>query len=403
MVAVGLEACDDGNTDDTDACRTDCVRASCGDGAVQEAEACDDGNPDDTDGCRSNCLVARCGDGAVEAGVEACDDGNDVDSDGCRDDCTVARCGDGVVRKGFEHCDDGNADDSDSCVAGCKRSRAAATASSTSASRTATTATRSTPTRAPACARTAACGDGVVEEGVEECDDGNDTATDQCAPGCLVAVCGDGYVAKKNELCDDGNQVDGDGCSSRCVPTLINPSFEAGDYTGWVLRESSPQPTYGVWGIGASEQSIEPGELVYDFRDQVSSRANCLPVPLDIAAAEGDAYAFNLQAGPEDHRMSQDIFLPPTITTLGWSMGYHNYWGSFVADAQFLAVQLRDPATDEVLATLYKTGEGDPQQLPMTAFEADIRAFAGRTVRIDVELQVQLTCFDGEFDDFTLR
>ena len=33
----------------------------------------------------------------------------------------------------------------------------------------------------------AACGDGVVQDGVEECDDGNDIDTDGCRNDCTVA------------------------------------------------------------------------------------------------------------------------------------------------------------------------------------------------------------------------
>ncbi|MCE9574508.1 MAG: DUF4215 domain-containing protein [Deltaproteobacteria bacterium] len=401
VVAAGVEGCDDGNTDDTDACRTDCVPASCGDGAVEEAEACDDGNADDTDACRSNCLAARCGDGVVQAGVEACDDGNGVDSDGCRNDCTVGRCGDGVVRKGFENCDDGNADDADDCRNDCTFARCG-----DGVVRAGEPCDDGNTDDTDGCRNNcelAACGDGVIQVGVEECDDGNDTGTDACTPMCTQAVCGDGYVAKKLELCDDGNTDDDDGCSPTCQPTLVNASFEREDYSGWVLRESSAHPGYGVWGIGTSDDAILPEQPIYDHHDQVSVPAYCLAAPLQVTAADGVSYAYNIQGGPEEHRMSQDIALPPEVTTLGWSMSYHNHWGAFDPSLQYLAVQLRDPSSDEVIATLYKTDNGDPTQVPMTAFEADIHTFAGTTVRIDVEMQVQLDCFDGEFDAFALR
>ena len=49
-----MEACDDGNQVETDACLNTCVIASCGDGQVQAGEACDDGNEDDGDGCSNS-------------------------------------------------------------------------------------------------------------------------------------------------------------------------------------------------------------------------------------------------------------------------------------------------------------------------------------------------------------
>ncbi len=45
-------------------------------------EACDDGNEDSWDGCTNTCAVVRCGDGEVQPQMgEACDDGNTIDTD----------------------------------------------------------------------------------------------------------------------------------------------------------------------------------------------------------------------------------------------------------------------------------------------------------------------------------
>jgi cysteine-rich repeat protein len=40
----------------------------------------------------------------------------------------------------------------------------------------------------------ATCGDGVVQAGVEACDDGNAVDTDGCLSICALATCGDGVV-----------------------------------------------------------------------------------------------------------------------------------------------------------------------------------------------------------------
>ncbi|MBI5488139.1 MAG: hypothetical protein HY905_12470 [Deltaproteobacteria bacterium] len=138
-VVEGSEACDDGNSDDTDDCLSTCVAASCGDGFVHAAaEECDDGaaNSDtEPDACRTDCRPARCGDAAVDTG-EGCDDGNTIDDDGCTNACALPSCGDGLVQPG-EDCDDANADDTDACLSTCV---------------------------------SASCGDGFVHSGVEECD-----------------------------------------------------------------------------------------------------------------------------------------------------------------------------------------------------------------------------------------
>ena len=65
-----------------------CRDAVCGDSLVHTGvEDCDDGNTDDTDACLTTCTAASCGDGFVQTGVEDCDDGNAMGGDGCNDAC----------------------------------------------------------------------------------------------------------------------------------------------------------------------------------------------------------------------------------------------------------------------------------------------------------------------------
>jgi cysteine-rich repeat protein len=60
-----------------------------------------------------------------------------------------------------------------------------------------------------------------VKQDKEECDDGvNDGGFGgygQCSKGCVLGPhCGDGKVQPGYEDCDDGNNVAGDGCSPAC-------------------------------------------------------------------------------------------------------------------------------------------------------------------------------------------
>ena len=108
------EACDDGNMASDDACPNTCKNAFCGDDLVWTGmEQCEDGNEDNTDACVA-CQDAKCGDGFVWAGMEECDDGNNDDTDGCTSQCKAIVCGDGMVG-GAEECDDGNTDKADGC------------------------------------------------------------------------------------------------------------------------------------------------------------------------------------------------------------------------------------------------------------------------------------------------
>ena len=59
------------------------------------------------------------------------------------------------------------------------------------------------------------CGDGATGAG-EDCDDGNSDNTDTCLNDCTDAFCGDGYVQDGVDQCDDGNLVAGDCCDASC-------------------------------------------------------------------------------------------------------------------------------------------------------------------------------------------
>ncbi len=209
--AKDFEACDDGNTDDSDQCTATCQTARFGDGLRRVVEtpdgalpeACDDGNASDGDGCSSDCRIERCGDGE-RVGIEACDDGNDDQGDACLSDCVLARCGDGHHYRAEEECDDGNDNDLDACISGCRLAR---------------------------------CGDGVLraglqagEPGFESCDDGNLEGGDGCAPNCLIEACGNQRL-DQGEGCDDGNLFALDACSATCAPARCGDGLARVDLT----------------------------------------------------------------------------------------------------------------------------------------------------------------------------
>ena len=164
------EACDDGNTNNTDACRNNCSLPICGDGILDADETCEPpGSPAGPNGniCRGDCSV--CGDGALDTG-EACDDGNSNNNDACRNDCSLPRCGDGIVNAP-ETCDPPGSPagaNGNICREGCT-----------------------------------VCGDGTINGG-EACDDGNTNNTDACANDCTVAApCS--VVIDKTVAPDDGS------------------------------------------------------------------------------------------------------------------------------------------------------------------------------------------------------
>jgi hypothetical protein len=197
---------------------------------------------------------------------------------------------------------------------------------------------------------------------------------------------------------------DDDGDSETYVPgsnRFENGSFESGNYDRWTLFETSGQPTFGTWGIAANGQVIGPGATTFDFFHRVNVTQTSPGLPHLYAAADPNFMAYQLQNGPEDHYLSQPLPIPGGSTTLTWFMEYRNHRGSFDLDDQFLAVHIRDQAGN-LLQTLFKTGLTAPATVPLQQFTANIAAFAGQTVRFEVELRARLGYFDAAFDLFQL-
>jgi cysteine-rich repeat protein len=193
----------------------------CGDNVTNEDEECDDGNNVTTDGCNA-CKLTYCGDEVVQnpngnnqteqcESDEGCSTGQTCVSCQCE---SSTYCGDGIVQQpngnGFnESCDDGaNGNLTDECYDDCTLTF---------------------------------CGDGYIQtpNGYgqnEDCETGDErvcltdtgyNGTEICnisgvGPKCQYnpceseEYCGDGILQEPPEQCDDGNNVDGDGCSAIC-------------------------------------------------------------------------------------------------------------------------------------------------------------------------------------------
>ncbi len=153
-------------------------------------------------GNRTECTTS-CGDG-ITAGNEACDDGKDNGSGYgyCSEDCQLG-----------PRCGDGVVEeDREVCDNGLNLD----------AYDTGEDAC------APGCVRPPYCGDGQVDAGFgEECDDGdNDGEYGGCNEDCTLAPrCGDGEVNSEDEECDDGNRQNDDACDTECRDLRLGPAF----------------------------------------------------------------------------------------------------------------------------------------------------------------------------------
>ena len=158
----------------------------CGNGEVDQGEECDDGNTNENDACR-RCVTFNC------LNYDVCGDGVDNDCDGQIDEVEGEICGDNVDNDcdgqvdeiEAEVCEDNVDNDCNGVIDD------------------------------PDCGF---CGDGFQNE-LEECDGGNSNSNvnaDACRENCALPVCGDGVI-DSGETCDDQNTQGGDGCSANCT------------------------------------------------------------------------------------------------------------------------------------------------------------------------------------------
>ncbi|MFZ9890040.1 MAG: LamG-like jellyroll fold domain-containing protein, partial [Myxococcota bacterium] len=128
------------------------------------------------------------------------------------------------------------------------------------------------------------CGDGIVQVGIETCDDGNTSANDYCAADCrsVTGRCGDGIVQSALEACDDGNTGANDYCAAdcksitgRCGDGLVQSALEACDDGNTAANDYCAADCTTVTG---NCSALAPGEpsLVLGCRDDVPELALCL-------------------------------------------------------------------------------------------------------------------------------
>ncbi|MCY1062210.1 DUF4215 domain-containing protein [Nannocystis sp. SCPEA4] len=124
------------------------------------------------------------------------------------------------------------------------------------------------------------CGNGIVE-GEEECDLGAANADEAaCTLACELAACGDGLVRDDVEQCDDGNLAPGDGCDPDC-------QFEAQGEDTEVVHE----------GLGLMIPS--------DLYDGGQSSMACVDLPI---ARVGVVHDVRMKIGAEHPHVGDLVF-----------------------------------------------------------------------------------------------
>lgn len=165
--------------------------------------------------------------------------------------------------------------------------------------------------------------------------------------------------------------------------TVVNGDFETGNLTGWqVVNNPTGDEESGSW---------------YAYTGTAAPRPFGEPVPPPPA---GNYAAVTSQGGPGSHILYQDVALEPYYThQLSLLAYYHSYAALFTPSPNTLSfestenqqyrIDVMNPAAPvdsvnpaDILATLFATKTGDPQELGPTSLTADLTPFAGQTVRL---------------------
>jgi hypothetical protein len=181
---------------------------------------------------------------------------------------------------------------------------------------------------------------------------------------------------------------------------IINPSFEAGNYMGWTLSQQSGGPNDTLQLVQPAG-TMNPGQMYVDLFDNQSGSSGSPALPFQVTPSDGALAAVWLSDGPDTRRMYQTLVV--TGPMLQFDMAHFNSDAVWLAGSQQIAIHIRDPASDTILATPFVTNGAFPLTAAMMiTYNVDVSAFLGQMVRLDVEVQGQNFFLDAVFDNFVI-
>jgi hypothetical protein len=163
--------------------------------------------------------------------------------------------------------------------------------------------------------------------------------------------------------------------------TVVNGDFETGNLTGWQLV-NNPTPESGNWFAYSGTTNPFSGEIGPE-----------VPPP-----PAGKYAAITAQGNPGLHIMYQDVALEPYYAhSLSLIAYYRSYAPLFSPNSlsyetlpnQQYRIDVMSPAAPiesvnpaDILATVFATKTGDPEELGPTPLTVNLTPFAGQTVRL---------------------
>ena len=220
----------------------------CGNGVLDPGEQCDDGNSNNYDNCTNQCKLNVCGDNFVNVGVEQCELPKTANNVNCLQTtftCQGAKAG---TRDNLGNCSASCGCNNDPFTFACVKGSCGANCSVNADCDDNNASTKDFCITDDCSCHHSFCGDGIVDIG-EECDNGNqNNNASTCNTQCKKTYCGDIFVQIPNgvgtggplnngfEDCDDGNLLNTDNCLNNCTAP------KCGDGVIWAGHEQCELP-----------------------------------------------------------------------------------------------------------------------------------------------------------------
>jgi len=192
------------------------------------------------------------------------------------------------------------------------------------------------------------------------------------------------------------------------APTVICPApivvTAASNQCGAVVNFAQPVVTDNCSSGNTGVHTLERSTQFFDYANNVMENQSSPGLPMSFFPTDGQKMAVFLVNGSSTHYMYQNITLPSSgPITLGFDMKYTNHNPGGFSTSQFIAVELRNPVNNAIIATLFKTNPGALASTAMTHYSYDLSAYAGQQVRLQmIDATINNFYLDVQLDNITL-
>lgn len=191
--------------------------------------------------------------------------------------------------------------------------------------------------------------------------------------------------------------------SGAAAATVVNGDFESGTLNGWHVRRAIQAGNWFAYkgtdapiGSKRGADPVQPPPQGTYAATSDQANPDTLVLYQDIALESGENHRLSLLA----YYDSYEPIAIPTPDTLSVDeevlAGQSNQQYRIDVMKPGAPIESVDPA--DILRTLFRTKPGDPKKLPPTKLTADLRPFAGQTVRLRIANAVHEEVFNAGVD-----